>query len=275
VLTAGVDVQGNRIECEVVGWGENDRSWSIDYFILRGNPAMPDLWQELDERILKARYRHASGAQMKITSAFVDSGDGNHTRRIYWFCRPRQVRRVFACKGLAGPGQTLIRPRAQARVHRGSVVLRLVGVDTAKESLYANLKEEDGGTGYCDFPSGYKDEFGAVHLLPHYDTEYFEQLTGEKLVTEMDGMTPVRKWVKKRERNEALDCRVYAMAALEDLQVKWKALAKNMGRPRRAPEEIEVEEVQNQPIKPEENRPKPTNNGKKRRRIPGFGWVHG
>jgi len=40
-------------------------------------------------------------------------------------------------------------------------------------------------------------------------------LAAEKLITEMDGMTPVRKWVKKRERNEALDCRVLAMAALD------------------------------------------------------------
>ena len=85
VLTAGIDVQGNRIECEVVGWGENERSWSIDYFILRGDPAMPPLWQELDERILRAKYRHASGAMMSIQRAFVDSGDGNHTQRIYKF----------------------------------------------------------------------------------------------------------------------------------------------------------------------------------------------
>lgn len=273
VLTAGIDVQGNRIECEVVGWGENDRSWSIDYFVLWGNPAMPELWSELDERILKGRYLHSSGAQMRIASAFVDSGDGNHTRRIYNFCRPRQVRRIFACKGQDGPGQTLIRPRAQHRVHRGNIDLRIVGVDTAKEALYSNLKVEDHGYGYCAFPAGYRDEHGAVQKLDIYGSEYFAQLTAEKLVTEMDGLTPVRKWVKKRERNEALDCRVYAMAALEDLHVNWKTLAKNMGKSRRSAIEEPAPEPEISTDNLQEKQTGMTNKTKKRRMIPGFNWI--
>ena len=278
VLTAGVDVQNDRIEVEVVGWGENERSWSIDYFVLRGNPAMPPLWLELDERILRATYRHASGAPMRISSTFVDSGNGNHTKRIYWFCRPRQARRVWACKGVPGPGQTLIRPRSQNRVHRGNVDLRLVGVDTAKEAFYANLREEDGGTGYCSYPSGYRDEFGIVHPLPIYDTEYFEQATAEHLVVEIDeeSKMPTRKWKKKRDRNEALDCRVYAMAALEDLGVQWKKLAANIGKAaRRLVAETDPEYGSEPMAKAQETRPKPASNGKKRRRIPGFGWITG
>ena len=182
------------------------------------------------------------------------------------------MRRIYASKGVTGPGHALIRPRAQSRVHRGSVDLRLVGVDTAKEALYANLREES-GAGYCAFPSGYRDEKGVLVPLPTYDREYFEQLTAEQLETSMDGMTPVRRWVKQRERNEALDCRVYAMAALEDLNVKWKTLAKNVGSQK--PRVIEAEE----PTKQAEQTPLiQLKSGKKRRkvvRIPGHAWING
>jgi phage terminase large subunit GpA-like protein len=225
VLTAGIDVQADRVEGEIVAWGKDDQSWSIDYFIERGNPAMPDLWVKVDEQ-LKRRFRHASGARLHIASVFVDSG--YHSNQVYKFCRPRQVRRVFACKGVAGPAVPLTKPRGK-RTHKARVDLRLVGIDTAKESLYANLKVTEIGPGFCHFPSGYLNEQGVTVELKTYDKDYFEQLTAEKLITEMDGMTPVRKWVKKRERNEALDCRVYAMAALDDLNIRnWDKLEKNL-----------------------------------------------
>jgi phage terminase large subunit GpA-like protein len=284
VLTCGVDVQGNRLEYEIVGWGLNEQSWSIDYGILRGDPAMPPLWQELDERVLKPRYRHTSGTQMRIASAFVDSSDGNHTKRIYWFCRPRQVRRIYACKGVPGPGQTLIRPRAQ-RTHRGNVDLRLVGVDTAKESLYSNLREDNGGTGYCFFPSAYVDEFGVKHPLPVYDEEHFKQLTAEQLVSTTEGMTTVKKWEKKRPRNEALDCRVYAMAALEDLGVNWKKLAENMSKKRSRPERAEIasdiaetaDTLYDALSDANQHSSQPRTMSKKKKiplRMPGFDWIH-
>jgi phage terminase large subunit GpA-like protein len=225
VLTAGLDVQADRVEGEIVGWGREGESWSIDYFIVRGNPAMAELWKEVDE-ILKRSYRHASGARLRIATAFIDSG--YHAAAVYRFVRPRQVRRVFASKGMSGPAVPLTKPRAQ-RAHKSRVELRIIGIDTAKESLYANLKVETIGAGFCHFPSGYLDEQGATVQRNVYDRDYFEQLTAEKLITEMDGMTPVRKWVKKRERNEALDCRVLAMAALDDLNIRnWDKLAANL-----------------------------------------------
>ena len=225
VLTLGVDVQADRIEAELVGWGADGQSWSIDYFILRGNPAMAEAWLPVDE-LLQRTWLHASGARLRIACAFIDSG--YHTAQVYKFCRPRQVRRVFASKGMAGPAVPLTRPRAQ-RAHKSRVELRIVGIDTAKEALYANLKVEEIGPSYCHFPSAYKNEQGTVVPRNTYDRDYFAQLTAEKLVSEMDGMTPVRKWVKKQERNEALDCRVYAMAALDDLNIRdWTKLAANL-----------------------------------------------
>jgi phage terminase large subunit GpA-like protein len=227
VLTCGIDVQADRIEGEVVGWGRDGQSWSIDYFIFRGNPAMAEAWAPVDE-LLQRTFLHESGARLRIACGFIDSG--YHTAQVYKFCRPRQVRRVFASKGMAGPAVPLTRPRAK-RAHTSRVELRIVGIDTAKEALYANLKVEEIGPAYCHFPSGYRNEQGAVIERKTYDRDYFGQLTAEKLVSEMDGMTPVRKWVKKQERNEALDCRVLAMAALDDLNIRardWDAIAGNL-----------------------------------------------
>ena len=50
------------------------------------------------------------------------------------------------------------------------------------------------------------------------DAEWFRQLTAEKITTRFQKGRPIREWVKKsHDRNEALDCRVYAMAALHGL----------------------------------------------------------
>jgi phage terminase large subunit GpA-like protein len=80
-------------------------------------------------------------------------------------------------------------------------------------------KNEDGScpTGYCHFPE--------------YNTEYFKQLTAEQLVTKIVKGYPKRIWQKTRDRNEALDCRVYARAAAIALGIdrwsenKWERLA--------------------------------------------------
>lgn len=226
VLTAGVDVQADRLEMEVVGWGVDEESWSVDYLIIRGNPAEQEVWDTLDVA-LQAKYPNAVGTRLRISSAFVDSGF--HTKMVYKFCGRRQARRVFACKGQAGAGVPLTKPRAQKRTHRGPRAdLRIVGIDAAKEALYSNLKIDKIGPGYCHFPAAWTNAQGVAEDLPLYGQEYFSQLTAEKLVTEMRDMTPVRKWEKKQERNEALDCRVYAMAALDDLNVQWQLLAENM-----------------------------------------------
>jgi phage terminase large subunit GpA-like protein len=225
VLTAGLDVQADRVEMEVVGWGADEQSWSICYKIFRGNPAMPGgVWDEVKSELIRT-FAHASGVTLRIASAYIDSG--YHTRQVYKFVRPLQIRRIFASKGLSGSGVPVNRARAQSRSHAGRVQLRIVGIDAAKESLYERLNMKEIGPGFCHFPTAYTDADGNTIERREYDAEYFEQLTAEKLVSRMEGMTPVRKWEKKRERNEALDCRVLAIAALDDLQPNWPAIQRN------------------------------------------------
>ena len=195
LLTAGIDVQDDRIECEIVGWGLEEETWSIDYHIIYGDPSAPNIWQELD-LVLSKTYEKTDKTKLKIVSTCIDSG--HHTNMVYQFCKPRYVRRIFAVKGFGGEGKPIVsRP---TRNNIAKVTLFGVGVDTAKELIYSRLRIKEHGAGYCHFPKQYTEE-------------YFRQLTAEKVVTKYRRGFKKREWVLMRPRNEALDCRVYAMSA--------------------------------------------------------------
>lgn len=221
LLTAGIDIQRDRIELEVVGWGEGEESWNVDYLILPGDPSRPEVWQELDDCLL-ATYTHETGTELHITAAGVDSSD--QTSTVYGFVRPRAARRVFALKGVSGNGRPVVQiSRKQKGRNARNVDLYQVGVDDAKGIVYSRLKIENPGAGFCHFPM-------------ERDEEYFDQLTAEKLVTRYSKGFPRKEWVKARARNEALDCRVYALAALRILNPVWSAIDKRLrSEPTRKP----------------------------------------
>lgn len=225
LLTAGVDIQRDRIEMEVVAWGEGEESWNVDYVVLPGDPSRPDVWRDLDD-CLQATYTHETGTELHITAAGIDSGD--QTTTVYQFVKPRAARRVFALKGIAGPGRPVVKiSRKQKGKKTRDVDLYQVGVDDAKGIIYSRLKIESAGPGYCHFP---RDR----------DEEYFNQLTGEKLVTRYHKGFPRKEWIKARARNEALDCRVYALAALKILNPVWSAIERRVTSKPAAPKEPEL-----------------------------------
>jgi phage terminase large subunit GpA-like protein len=203
VLTAGVDVQGDRLEAQVIGWGADEEAWVIDTRVLWGDPSGPRLWADLDA-YLETTFTHARAvADLPIRAVCIDTG-GHHTKMAYEFCRTRLARRIWAIKGRGGPGVP-VWPRRPTRV-RGKVPLFIVGVDAVKDALYARLRLTEPGP-------------GAVHFGKALDADYFRQLTAERVVTRFDKGRPVRSWQMKRdgERNEALDTFVYATAALHGL----------------------------------------------------------
>lgn len=212
VLVAGVDVQDDRLEAEIVGYGDGEESWGIERRVIWGDPSLPDVWEELDQMLLQT-FTHERGAQMHVAATCVDSG-GHHTQMVYAFCRERKARRVFAVKGVGGQGRPIV--SAPRKTRTGQTVtaadLFTIGVDEAKRLIYSRLKIHEPGPGYCHFPDT-------------YDQEFFAQLTAEKLVTRYRKGFPVPEWIKTRPRNEALDIRVYALAALKILNPVWQALA--------------------------------------------------
>ena len=204
VLTAGVDVQGDRLELQVIGWGRDEESWVIDYRVIWGDPSGPRVWADLDVA-LQATYAHAKAMpDLPIRAAAIDTG-GHHTKAAYEFCRTRLARRVLAIKGRGGTGVP-VWPRRPTRTNKGKIPLFIVGVDAVKDALLARLKLTGPGP-------------GAVHFPRRLDAEYFRQLTAERVVTRFEKGRPIRSWQPKRdgERNEALDTFVYANAALHGL----------------------------------------------------------
>lgn len=202
VLTAGTDVQQDRLECEIVGWGRGEESWSIEYHTLMGNPAEPDVWQRLDALLMAAR-RRADDYSLYVVAAAVDTG--NWSKHVYDFATPRHARRIWAIKGSSIRGAPLW-PRRPSRPKFGRPPLYVIGTDAAKEIVVARLALEEPGPGYCHFPTG-------------RDLDYFSMLTAERPIRRFVKGVAVREWVKAaHHRNEALDCRVYALAALQGLR---------------------------------------------------------
>lgn len=201
ILTAGVDVQGDRLECVVKGWGAGEESWLVSYERFMGDPGTPEVWTELDKFLL-GKFRHASGAAMGIKVTMIDSGGAN-TDEVYRFVKPRQSRSVWAIKGSSEAGREVLGKFTMNNSYR--VKLWSLGTDTAKDRIFARLKIVKPGPGYVHFPMELEDE-------------YFEQLTGEKAIRKhVRGRGSVRVYVKTRPRNEALDMEVYALAALYSL----------------------------------------------------------
>lgn len=204
VLTAGVDMQPDRLEVEIVAWGAAEESWSIDYHVIWGDVLTPDPWDEL-EALLSSTYVHESGAHLTLSSVAVDTGGtGGSTQAAYDWLKGKTGRRIFGIKGVGGWGRPVVAApsRKVTGKKRRPIDLFLVGTDEAKLMIMRRLNIERRGPGYCHFP---------VERAP----EWYDQLTAETLVTRRVRGFDVRQWHKTAERNEALDCRVYALAALK------------------------------------------------------------
>jgi phage terminase large subunit GpA-like protein len=233
IITAGVDVQDDRLEVELVGWGVREESWSLGYRVIHGDPAQNEVWDDLDN-ILEQPISHEFGVNLRIACTCIDSG-GHHTQSVYAYCKKRQLRRIFAVKGSSIAGKALVsRPSIANRMR---VKLFSIGTDTAKELIYSRLKITEPGAGYCHFPA-------------HYDETYFKQLTAEKVVTRYNKGFPVRKWEKPQgRRNEALDCRVYALAALHIINPNLELLAAKMQEEAEMKEEKQKVQTETEQLK--------------------------
>ena len=192
ILTAGVDTQNDRFEVEVVGWGEGYESWSIDYKIIHGDPALPETQKALD-LYLQRLFEHASGNKMRIYATAIDT-QGHRTDAVYNYCKKRYLRKIFAIKGSGNIDAPITTGRFSLK-NKGKVPLFQIGVNSAKDEIYAALLVEKPGPMYMHWPK-----------KPIYDERYFMQFLAEKKI---DG-----RWVAQRRRNEAIDVRVYARAAL-------------------------------------------------------------
>lgn len=212
VLTAGVDCQRDRLEIEIVGWGERLESWSVQYEVLVGDTAQGKVWDELTE-FLARQWRHANGGEIGLARMAVDAGDGAYSGPVVHRWARDKMPRVLPIRGRGDASQIVYRPR-DATLRKGkSRRQRLgmfwpVGVGLIKSELYAWLRMGEPSEG-DPTPMGY------CHFPRHYEEEYFKQLTAQRKVLKPNSKgIPTANWkIVEGRRDEVLDCRVYARAA--------------------------------------------------------------
>lgn len=219
--------------------------------MLWGDTAQQDVWDDLTE-YLSQTWVSETGAVLPVYSTAIDSGGTKGmTTACYEYCRGKAASRIFAVKGVGGWGRPLVGQRSHKKTGRNvrRVDLWPVGVDEGKLIVMRRLAVKEPGPGYCHFP----------------DTrtpDYFSQLSAERLLTRYRKGHPVREWHKVRDRNEALDCRVYAMAALKIVNPSIKKAVDHV-----MSFEEEQEEVPDTPqVEPPEEQPDTAKRRKKRRR---------
>jgi phage terminase large subunit GpA-like protein len=220
VITVGVDVQDDRLELEFVGWGLGEESWSLGYELIHGDTSGPHPWEALD-RLLAKRFPHGRAVpDMGIAAVAVDSG-GHRTDVVMHYSAERLQRRVWAIKGRGGPAVPPW-PRRPPKPQRASLApVHIVGVDTLKATLLARLRSpETTGPAVC-------------HLPADREADWFAGLLAERPVRKWRGGVARIEWMPDRSiRNEPLDCRVYATAALHGLYAAGLSLpdlAKQIG----------------------------------------------
>jgi phage terminase large subunit GpA-like protein len=222
VLTCGVDTQDDRLEYEIVGFGHFGENWGIKKGIVMGRPDDPQVWAVLDD-VINGVYRFSCGVGLRVSLTFIDEG-GHFTQEVRLQCRARLGRKVFAIKGFFGDGVPLTSPPKKQKIvdskkrQIGTCWRYSLGVDAGKQIITDNLHVQTPGAKYCHFPK--RDDYGAA---------YFKGLLSERLVYKPDRKNPWQ-WEKipGHERNEALDCRNYALAAFKALTVDLDAIDRRL-----------------------------------------------
>ncbi len=214
ILTAAIDTQTHRLEMKVVAWGEGMEAWVVDYHVIHGDPSDSSTWEEAD-KLLKGRYRHASGAMLNISAAFVDSG-GSNTQDVYNFTSARKHRNIFAIKGHSRPDRPILSSKPslvdinwRGQVQKQGAQLWFIGPDTGKDYLQARWPRASGP--------------GAVHFSTDLPDSYYKGLTSEYRTFGYKRGRKVSWWEKKKgEPNEPLDLMNYNLAAAYFLGLQKK-----------------------------------------------------
>jgi phage terminase large subunit GpA-like protein len=237
-LTAGADVQKDRIEIDVWAWGRGLESWLVDHVVIEGGPEHAAAWSALDG-LLSRSWPHASGAAMGLSRLAIDTGF--EAPAVYGWARRAGFAQVAPVKGIEGfnraspvSGPTYVDATAGGKRLRRGARLWSVAVSTFKAETYRYLRLErptdEERAGGASFPAG------TIHLPAWADSEWCKQFVAEQLVTVKTRRGFQRlEWQKLRERNEALDCRVYARAAAWIAgadrwgEQKWRDLERQVG----------------------------------------------
>lgn len=245
-LTMGADVQGDRIAIVIVAWGRGEESWRVYWNEIYGTPVDHNdpVWTELESFLFRG-YRHESGAELHIEAASIDSGDGNTSDAVYWFCRKHRHRGVMATKGTEG-GEIFrvpkpIDPLRKTRASKFGLQVYTVGTEKAKD-LIIGFGENGGRLRLSEkLPDGRVATGrgpGRMHWYRGIRGDYFSQVTSEIKAPAKGRPRNKLYWqVKHGRRNEVLDCEGLALHASRSIKVntwseaQWSALEDRLRQP--------------------------------------------
>lgn len=216
-LTAGVDVQADRIELDVWAWGRGMESWLVDHCVIFGDPARTQTWIAMTT-LVGQTWEHASGRRMALQRIAIDTGA--FTQAVYLWARTQDRATLLPVKGMPAydrivpvSGPTKVEVAANGVKLKGGLNLWTVSVSFFKREFYKQLElskpTEEEQARDVSFPAGY------VHVSTAASDEWIKQCVAEQqvVVRSRQGFAVRTEWRPLRSRNEALDMRVYARAA--------------------------------------------------------------
>lgn len=264
VLTGGTDVQEDRLELVVRGFGAGMRSWGIAREIFLGDPKLPlghpsSPWGPLEEARVRLRPREGGGA-LSIAVMCVDMGYAPDEVAAY--CRPRWRQRVYPIRGSSDRTAPSV-SRRPSKNNKQRLPMFWIGTNTVKDSIAKRLLitwDPDKDMPPYAMTWNLNEEAG-------FDSDYFQQLTGERRVPTKVGGRTVWGWEEIRgQRHDALDCEVYALAAFTLAKLpneKLDAMAAALTEAAQQP----IEEQQPQSLIPQTVVKRPRNPAKR-----GWAW---
>ena len=209
LLTAAADVQDNRVEVELRGWGVGFETWGIRYQVIDGTMDKPSVWEALDE-IRNRIWQTADGRTLQLARLLIDSG-GHYTKEVYNYTRPRAPQ-VYAIKGSTVYTDPTVDKVSHVGTHK--TPLFLIGTIQAKDNMLTRLRLTDEGPGYCHWPVNGLMADGLT--MRGYDENYYAMLVSEKRVLRNTGGKQHYTWEPRRKgiRNEGWDALIYNYAAV-------------------------------------------------------------
>lgn len=203
ILTGTVDTQDDRLECLVAGHGDDDERWSIEHYVITGDPGKREVWRKLAEYIYKD-FEHENGYRANVPLWLIDQG-GHYTTEVQDFCKKHEanVRPIVGENQYGKPIVNVVRKK-----NSDGVFLHRIGTDTAKTLIAGQLSELEPGAGYMHFP-----------VDDMHDETYFQQLCAPRRITKKVKGRMVRVWDEGGRRNEISDLWVYQLAALRVLMM--------------------------------------------------------
>lgn len=246
-VTAGADVQKDRIVVDFWGWGRRKNRWFLDRQVLMGDTSRAEVWQQFD--VARAStFRHSSGLDLSVIQGAIDSGYA--TTEVYAWARGK--RDWIVIKGTDKGGALLGQPQAEevrrdGKAYKSGIRVWPLQVSMAKDELYSQLRQAAPKCPLCDgngcanecppkiYPTGW------VHFPIDAEEEWFREICAERYVTRYVKGYKKGEWFKERERNEALDCANYARAAATHMRMDqasnrwWEAWESHIGAERPAP----------------------------------------